>query len=530
MGIYLNPGNRGFQTILNGTYVDKTGLIDFVNRTINTPRKLTSFSRPRRFGKSFAAKMLCAYYDKSCDSHSLFEGLEIAKKNSFEEYLNKYDVIYLDITWFITRSRNKGENVVLDIQTAVIDELKKSFLNCVDENETFLPDALLSISHKMGNQFIVIIDEWDALFREAKNDEAIQKEYVQLLRGLFKGGTVTDETIAAAYMTGILPIKKYGTESALTDFKEYSMTTPKRLAEYVGFTEDEVKHLCDEYQMSFDEMQSWYDGYSFSRIEHVYSPNSVMNALQEAEIQNYWTQTESFESLKEYIGMDFDGLKDAITAMLGGERVSVKISTFQNDVTSFNNRNDVLTLLIHLGYLAYDSIEREAYIPNLEVAEAFEDAVSGKEWGIVGKALSDSERLLEATLERNSDAVADALEQIHGSVSSVLNYNNEASLSCAITIAYYTAKRYYSIVREYPSGKGFADLAFLPRRGVDKPAMIIELKYDKDADTAIRQIHENRYDGALKEYFGNLLLVGINYDKDVKGMNAKKHSCVIEKM
>ncbi|MCD7742471.1 MAG: AAA family ATPase, partial [Ruminococcus sp.] len=233
MGIYLNPGNKGFQTILNGTYVDKTGLIEYVNGTINTPRKLTCFSRPRRFGKSFAAKMLCAYYDKSCDSHSLFEGLEISTKDSYEKHINKYDVIYLDITWFITRSKNKGENVVFDIQTVVIDELKKSFFNCVDENETFLPDALLSISHKLGNKFIIIIDEWDALFREAKNDEALQKEYVQLLRGLFKGGTATDETIAAAYMTGILPIKKYGTESALTDFKECSMTRPGKLASYV---------------------------------------------------------------------------------------------------------------------------------------------------------------------------------------------------------------------------------------------------------------------------------------------------------
>ncbi|MCD7752536.1 MAG: AAA family ATPase [Lachnospiraceae bacterium] len=328
--------------------------------------------------------------------------MEISKRDSFERYLNKFDVIYLDITWFITRSKNKGENVVLDIQTAVIDELRKYYLNCVDEDETFLPDALLSVSHKMGNQFIIIIDEWDALFREAKNDEALQKEYVQLLRGLFKGGTSTDETIAAAYMTGILPIKKYGTESALTDFQEFSMTTPGRLAEYVGFTEDEVKQLCDEYHMDFDEMQSWYDGHSFSRMKHVYGPNSVMKSIREEEISNYWTQTETFESLKEYIGMDFDGLKDAIIKMLGGERISVRISTFQNDITSFNNKNDVLTLLIHLGYLAYDAAKREVYIPNFEVAEAFEDAVSGQEWGAVGEALSASEKLLAICRSRFS--------------------------------------------------------------------------------------------------------------------------------
>ncbi|MCD7741017.1 MAG: ATP-binding protein [Ruminococcus sp.] len=529
MGIYLNPGNKGFQTILNGTYVDKTGLIEYVNGTINTPRKLTCFSRPRRFGKSFAAKMLCAYYDKSCDSHSLFEGLEISTKDSYEKHINKYDVIYLDITWFVSTT-NDINKIVSDMQSCVISELKNEFPEHIPQEEKSLPRVLTAIASKTGSRFIIIIDEWDALFREAKNDEALQKEYVQLLRGLFKGGTATDETIAAAYMTGILPIKKYGTESALTDFKECSMTRPGKLASYVGFTENEVKNLCDKYHMRFDDMRAWYDGYLFSQVDHVYSPNSVMNAIQEEEIQNYWTQTETFESLKKYISMDFDGLKDAIIAMLGGQRVSVRISTFQNDITSFHNKNDVLTLLIHLGYLAYDSERREAYIPNLEVAEAFEDAVSGKEWGVVGEALEDSDRLLDATLSEDEGAVAEALEQIHSSVSSVLNYNNEASLSCAITIAYYTAKRYYKIVRELPSGKGFADLAFLPYRNTDKPAMIVELKYDKDADSAIKQIHENRYEGDLKKYFGNLLLVGINYDKDAKGEGVKRHSCVIERV
>ncbi|MCD7750520.1 MAG: ATP-binding protein [Lachnospiraceae bacterium] len=529
MGMYLNPGNRGFETIRNGVYVDKSGLIDYVNGTINTPQKLTCFSRPRRFGKSFAAKMLCAYYDNSCDSRELFQNLEISQQKSYEEHLNRYDVIYLDITRFISTLPSVDE-VVKCIQTEVIAELAIKYPSCVSCNEKILANALFSVSHQTKKRFIIIIDEWDALFREAKYDQNIQKEYVQLLRGLFKGGTTTDETIAAAYMTGILPIKKYGTESALTDFTEFTMTEPFALAEYIGFTEQEVIHLCDDYHVDFDNMKQWYDGYGFDNLGSVYNPNSVMKAVNFKRIKNYWTQTETFESLKEYIGMDFDGLKRAIIEMLGGMRVSVKISTFQNDLTSFQNKHDVLTLLIHLGYLAYDSGTREAYIPNLEVAEAFESAIDNDNWGIVGEAVSDSEKLLEATLKQDEDAVAEALEVVHDSVSSVLQYNNESSLSCAVTIAYYTAKRYYNIVRELPAGKGFADLAFIPRRNVDKPAMIVELKYNKDADTAIRQIHENRYDGNLKEYFGNLLLVGINYDRDAKGAEMKQHSCVIEKL
>lgn len=530
MGIYLNPGYTGFEEIRRDVYVDKTGLISFMNSLIGKPKPLVSFSRPRRFGKSFDANMICAYYDRNCDSRFLFEDLKISKDNSFERHLNQYNVITFDVTGFIADSKDKDTDIILNMKESLLEELRDAFPDCIDEQEKNLGKALYAVVAKGNEKFVFVIDEWDALFREYKDDKQLQEDYILFLRSLFKNKDTTSRTIAAAYMTGILPIKKYGTESALTDFKEYSMTRPGRLAEYVGFTEDEVKRLCKEYQMEFDDMQSWYDGYSFSRIKHVYSPNSVMNALQEEEILNYWTQTETFESLKEYIEMDFDGLKDAVIKMLGGEQVSVRISTFQNDITSFKNKNDVLTLLIHLGYLAYDSAKRETYIPNLEVAETFEDAVSGAKWGTVGAALSESEGLLEATLNRNEEAVAEALEKIHGSVSSVLNYNNEDSLSCAITIAYYTAKRYYSIVRELPVGKGFADIAFLPRRGVDKPAMIIELKYDKDADTAIQQIHENRYDGDLKEHFGNLLLVGINYDKDARGTNAKKHSCVIERM
>ncbi|MCD8038687.1 MAG: ATP-binding protein [Lachnospiraceae bacterium] len=523
MGIYLNPGNEGFKAIRKGIYVDKTGMIDYINGTIcDASCRMTCFSRPRRFGKSFAAKMLCAYYDKSCDSHGLFDDLEIAEKPSYEEHLNKYDVICLDITYFISISQDI-KNIISDIQISVIKELREKYGDLIAEDEKILPNALVSVSKETGNKFIVIIDEWDALFRETKDDDALQKEYVQLLRGLFKGGASTDLTIAAAYMTGILPIKKYGTQSALTDFREFTMTRPAKLARYVGFTEEEVKALCEKSQMNFEDMRAWYDGYSFGGINHIYNPNSVMNALRNEEIQNYWTMSESFESLKGYIGMNFDGLKDAIITMLGGASVRMKIGTFQNDITSFGSKDDVLTLLVHLGYLGYDAENNKAYIPNAEVAAAFEDATSGKEWGTVGSAIADSEDLLDATLECDSDAVAEALENIHSDVSSVLQYNNEASLSCAITIAYYTARRFYEIIRELPTGKGFADLAFVPRRNVNKPAMIVELKYNKDADSAIRQIHEKRYDGALKDYTGNMLLVGINYDKETK-----KHSCVIE--
>ncbi|MCD8118905.1 MAG: AAA family ATPase [Lachnospiraceae bacterium] len=531
MGNYLNPGNDGFRQIRNGGYVDKTGLIKYINQTIETtPGRLTSFSRPRRFGKSFAAKMLCAYYDKSCDSGELFAGLEAEKAADFETYLNKFDVIYLDITWFIARARSRGENVVAGLQKAVIGELQTEFPGLIDEKEVFLPDALLSVAEKTGNKFIIIIDEWDALFREEKDDTELLENYVILLRGLFKGGTTTDKMIAAAYMTGILPIKKYGNESTLSDFQEYTMANPDALAPYVGFTEQEVLKLCAENGMDFEEMKFWYDGYSFKGVESVYNPNSVMSAIRRQSIRNYWISSSSYESLAFYISMDYKGLKQDVVRMLGGKSVRVKITTFQNDLTSLKSKDDVFTLLIHLGYLRYNENDKTVTIPNQEIADVFGDAVEGEGWDEIGEMIRESEDLLDATIRQDAVAVVEALEKVHNANSSVLRYNNEAALSSAIMIAYYTAKRIYKIVPEFPQGKGFAELVFLPRRGTDKPVLLVELKVDKNANSAIRQIHENKYEGDLKKYFGNLLLVGINYDKNARGKRAKRHTCVIEKV
>lgn len=527
MGIYLNPGNNGFRQTLNSKYVDKSGLITFVNTVIDTEYKLTCVSRPRRFGKTIAAKMLCAYYDKSCDSCALFESLEVAKDSTFKRHLNKYDVIYLDITRFISRAQ-KVEDVVSDIQECVIQELKDVYRDSINEKIKYLPDALSIVYQKTGDRFFFIIDEWDALFREAKENIEIQKSYLKLLRGLFKGGPASDNTIVGAYMTGILPIKKYGTESALTNFEEYTMVAPDMLAPYVGFTEEEVLALCEENKVSFDNMKQWYDGYCFSDVPSVYNPNSVMSAIRRKRFGSYWTKTETYESLKRYISMNLDGLKDAIVSMLGGQKIEINTLGFQNDMTSMNTRDDVLTLLVHLGYLAYteESNKKDkgkVYIPNLEVADSFKLAVKDTSWKEIKDALEQSEKLLTETINGNSKYVAEVLSVIHESTCSILQYNDENSLACAITIAYYTARNEYNIIRELPTGKGFADFAFIPRCNSDKPAIIIELKYNKTAGGAIEQIKKQRYTGVLKDYKENILLVGINYEK-----KTKTHSCVIE--
>lgn len=524
MGNYLNIGNAGFASVRKGIYVDKTEMISFINSTLGTADKLTCVSRPRRFGKSFAAKMLCAYYDKSCDSHELFQGLEISKDASFEKFLNQYDVIYLDITGFISKAFINGtmKNVVRTIQNEVVKELAAAYPEA--EKQEALPDMLYNVAQATGHKFIFIIDEWDALFREASSDTFLQESYIQLLRGLFKDSGRTDKMIEAAYMTGILPIKKYGTQSAVSDFREYTMLTPRKLARYVGFTEEEVQMLCQKYDMDFSEMKHWYDGYSFYRMKSVYNPNSVVEAIKNDEFGSYWARTETYESLKVYIDLNLDGLKEAIIQMLGGSAVKIDVETFQNDMSSIKRQDDVLTLLVHLGYLAYDSAKKTAFIPNEEVRLEFVRAVTAGKHKELAKLIQNSDHLLEQTLNRDEERVAATIEEVHKTVSAPLTYNCEESLRSTIRFAYISCMDEFIQIQELPSGNGYADIVYIPRKGSSMPVILIELKWNKSDNGAIQQIKNRDYPYALKDYGSDILLVGINYDE-----KSKKHTCKIER-
>lgn len=521
MGEYLNVGNAGFASICKGIYVDKTDMISFINSTLGTTDKLTCVSRPRRFGKSFVAKMLCAYYDKSCNSEKLFENLNIARDESYRKYLNQYDVIYLDITWFISIV-DDIKQVVSYLQQEVIRELRAEYPQVAQRNT--LAETLSRITDATGNKFIIIIDEWDALFREAKHDRALQEEYIQMLRGLFKSSGQTDKMIEAAYMTGILPIKKYGTQSAVSDFREYTMIAPRKLAEYVGFTEEEVKMLCRQHQMDFEEMKHWYDGYSFSRLKSVYNPNSVMEAIKNEEFGSFWTRTETYESLKIYIELNEDGLKEAIIQMLGGAHFKINVGSFQNDMTTIKVKDDVLTLLVHLGYLAYDSEEKCVFIPNEEVRQEFLLAITAGKHTEVARLIQNSDYLLEQTLAGNEELAASAVEKAHSLGTSPLFYNNEQALRSVIRFAYISCVDEFLRIEELPSGHGYADVVFIPKKLSDMPVILIELKWNRPVSGAVEQIKDRKYPQILEKYGGDILLVGISYDEETK-----KHSCKIEK-
>ena len=521
MGIYLNPDNAAFKKAVESEiYVDKSLLIAFTNKVLNTLQGNVCVSRPRRFGKSMAANMLVAYYSRGCDSRELFQNLKIAQHSSFEKHLNKYHVIHLNIPSFLEDAESAND-LIHYIKTDLLDELLKAFPDVQMPKRITLTKALATIFDAVKIPFVFIIDEWDCIFREYKNDAAAQEKYLTFLRNILK----EQPYVGLIYMTGILPIKKYGKHSALNMFDEYSMTNQRNLAEFTGFTEAEVKELCDRYQMDFEMTKRWYDGYNLKGMS-IYNPRSVVMSMTGHDFDSYWTQTETYESIRTFIQMNYDGLRDTITQMIAGERKVIDTSTFTNDMVTFQVQDDVLTLLIHLGYLAFDFDTKEIFIPNYEIREQFISTVRVLGWNDVIKSIQLSDELLEVTLQGNTDRVSEIIEQVHDENTSILQYNNENSLSCILSLAYYCARKNYTIHRELAGGKGFADLVFIPRTGCTTPAMIVELKWNISAEAAIDQIKKKQYVKCLKDYSGEILLVGISYDKDAE----KRHTCVIEKI
>ena len=526
MGLFVNPDNRAFQNALNAEiYVDKTGLIEVTNRFLDTPQAFICNSRPRRFGKSMAANMLAAYYSKGCDSHELFAGLVIEKNSDYEKYLNKFDVIHFDVQWCF-KEAGSAEKTVSFITQTILSELRDIYGDIIPEHVKKVSGALAYISAATGNKFVIIIDEWDVLIRDEAMNKAVQEEYIDFLRNLFKGIEPT-KFIALAYMTGILPIKKYKTQSALNNFLEYTMINPGPLASYVGFTKEEVTLLCQKYNIDFTELKRWYDGYLLGGY-HVYNPCAVINLIFQGNFQSYWTQTGTYESILPLINMDFDGLRSAIIDMLAGESVEVIPYFFQNDMVSFRDKDDVLTLLIHLGYLAYNQKRSQAFIPNEEIRFEFAMATKVNKWSELISFQKESRALLNAVLDYDTEAVSEMLEKIHNQYTSVIEYHDENSLSSVLTIAFLSTLDYYfKPVRELPTGRGFADFVYIPKPiyREDYPALVVELKWNKSAATALQQIKEKRYTESLRDYAGDILLVGINYDK-----KTKEHTCSIEKL
>lgn len=526
MGRFLNPNDNIFRSEANADiYVDKTGLIEFTNHACNTPDRFICSSRPRRFGKSYAADMLTAYYSKGSHSRELFAHYQIGRMEDFDLYLNKCDVIRFDVQW-CRSAAGSAENTVPYINECILKELREEYqeTNLTEVNTVF--DAMSHLNMQSGKVFVVIIDEWDALIRDDAGDQKVQEEYINFLRGMFKG-TEPLNYIMLAYMTGILPIRRMKTQSSLNNFREYTMVSSGPMAPYIGFTEQEVQELCTEHNMDYGEIRRWYDGYLLKDLQ-IYNPNSVCQCISRMEAGDYWTTTASFESIRPYINIDFQGLKTFLIEMLSGARTKVNVTTFENhtDRSAFRSRDDVFTYMIHLGYLAYDQVRKEAFVPNEEIRQELGAEIKESGWNEFLSFEKESSELLTATIEGDGNIVADKIERIHDRYASAIWYNNENSLAAVIEIGYLaTLEYYFKPIRELPAGKGFADLVYLPRPEFlsDVPALVVELKWNKNTRTAIDQIRQKQYPESIHDYTGNILLVGINYDKTTKA-----HTCIIE--
>ena len=392
MGILFNPGNDSYAKDRNyKIYIDKTMLLSFLNEAIGTPGNCIAVSHARRFGKSHAAGMIDAYYSLGCDSTQLFEGTKIASDPDYKKYMNKYNVIHLDISSFWDDYK---ENIIEKIVEYIYGDLQEAFGDFFDSTKK-LSFALMSIYKKNKIPFVIIIDEWDCIIRNSEDKELVH-QYLQFLHSLFKSEE-SKGFLALAYITGILPIKKIKDESALNNFEEYTMIKSKPITEYYGFTEDEVRGLCKEYGMDFESTKAWYNGYLIDG-KHMYNPNSVSMAMRRQEFDSYWRNTSSFASINTFITMNYAGLKDDIITMLSGGKVMVDTESFQNDLSEIYSKDDALTALIHLGYLAYDEDLLSAYIPNFEVAKAFQTALKTGSWIEISKSISKCDELLMATI------------------------------------------------------------------------------------------------------------------------------------
>lgn len=525
MGRFVNPDSSAFQVALNSRiYVDKTGLIEYTNSVLDTTNAYICNSRPRRFGKSYAANMLAAYYSKGADAEQMFSGLRISQNPDFKKHLNKYDVIHIDIQWFLANCED-ANTVVPFIANSVLDELRALYPEVLSQEPGSLPDALSRVKDRTGQKFVVIIDEWDAIIRDGAITETVQDEYLNFLRGMFKGVEPT-KYIQLAYLTGILPIKKEKAQSAVNNLDEFTMLQADELAPYIGFTEDEVKALCEQYHRDFDKVKKWYDGYLLNGYQ-VYNPKAVVSVMTKGKFRSYWSETGSYEVVVPLICMNYDGLKNAIIEMLSGSAVNVNTATFKNDPARIQNRDDVLTYLIHLGYLGYDEENETAFVPNEEIRQELITAVRSSNWDELIAFQQESRKLLAATLSMDEKQVAAEIDKIHSEYTSAIRYNDENSLSSTITIAYLGAMQYYfKPVRELPTGRGFADFVFIPKPEYKStyPALVVELKWNQDTTTALQQIKDKKYPESILDYTGEILLVGINYDK-----TSKEHQCRIEK-
>ena len=546
MGIYLNTDQslQNYKRLLKSTYfVDKSTIINKLNILIDTSDCYLCITRPRRFGKSSVADMLGAYYSKAVDSKDIFDKLKISEAESYEENLNKYNVINISFNQ-VSHRGNRYEDYIEMIKENLIKDITEKYPHIKTE-KYFTINHMLSATK---DKFIFIFDEWDYIFSNNIFEEN-QNDFLEFIRQLLKD----QPYVALAYMTGVLPIKKYSSGSALNMFDEYTMLNDSTFGEFFGFIEEEVKELCGKQSVvSFETVSDWYNGYLSEDGDRLYNPRSVVKSLQRGKCQSYWTNTGAMDEVAKYLKYNTLEIRDDVIEMVSGGEIDIFIDEeFRAGQREPRTKEEIYSAMIVLGFLSY----HDGYlkIPNKELMREFEKALRDESFGEVSKIVENSREMLKATLNGDTKTVESILHDIHNSEIPILQYNDENSLSCVLTLAYLSARDSYRIEREealahlmnsqsefseqaHPtqvgcSNKIYADFTFHPRRKSDK-ALIIELKKDENVDKALNQIKEKEYVQKFKAKSGNgqgenkeVLAVAICYDS-----KTKEHSCKIEQI
>lgn len=506
------------QTINDKIYVDKSSMIHLISNNIKMrSSKYICITRPRRFGKTINANMLGAYFTKGYDTHSLFDRLNISETENYEQHINQHHVIYINL------SRMPD---FCDSFTIYLKSIHKKLMNDMVEYyniDSKLYDSISDALNACNDTFMFILDEWDSIFYKDFMTEKDKKEYLEFLNGLLKDQPYVD----LAYMTGVLPIAKYSSGSALNRhcpplgvFEEFSFMKDDIYEEYFGFHEDEVKELCKYYpKVTYGELKYWYDGYVLEDGRSLFNPRSVTSALKRGKCRNYWTETGPMNEVADCIENNVKAVREDIVNLVSEIPVKVDLEGYGASDLNLDTRDAILSAMVVYGFLSYH--KGKLQIPNHELMMKFETVLERESMGEVAEIVKNSEKMLNATIKQDTESVAHYLREIHAREVPLLKYNDENSLSCVITLCYLKARDYYRVTREEHSGEGYVDFLFYPIVN-GYPAIVLELKYGHSAEDAIKQIKRKNYIDQVRIY-KDILLVGINYDKE-----NKKHTCIIE--
>ncbi|MCI9176383.1 MAG: AAA family ATPase [Lachnospiraceae bacterium] len=535
MGMFLNSRIpfESYRLVKRDTYfVDKTSLIEELFPFLEVEKRFICITRPRRFGKSVMANMIGAFFGKAADAGALFGSLKIASSKDYKNHLNQHCVVSVD---FSRMPQDCGSYAAYigRISDGIKRDLEEEYPDIDFGFGRDLWDMFQTVFDKTGQNFIFVMDEWDAIFHKDFISEKDRRNYLEFLRNLLKGQAYVE----LAYMTGILPIAKYSGGSELNMFAEYDMATRVKFSEYFGFLDREVDRLYEIYasntinpRITRDDLAVWYDGYHTAAGDRMYNPRSVVCALTDNQISNYWTGSGPYDEIFYYIRNNIEDVRDDLALMVSGECISIKFQGYAATGMELYTKDQIYSAMVVYGLLTYE--DGAVSVPNRELMDKFDELLlTNHNLGYIYSLAKESEKMLKATLAGDTKTMCGILKFAHDTESPIFSYNSEIELSAVVNLVYLAARDKYRVEREDKAGEGYVDFIFYPeRKGMD--ALILELKIDSTPKEAVCQIKNKKYAlrfagkmGEPPKYTGRILAVGISYDK-----KTKEHSCKVEEL